>query len=238
LTDFFRVFYRIDEVLIVRNYLKYCLKCIVLIGFISASSAFAGAYEDFFTAIKRDDANAVRSLLQRGFDPNTLDPKSMHGLFLALRESSGKVADVLISSPKIDVNFVSEDGETPLMMAVIKGQTELAMKMIEKGADINKTGWTPLHYAATAGNVQLISLLLEKHAYIDAESPNKTTPLMMAAHYGTPGAVKLLLEEGADVSLKNALGLTAIDFAQQAKKQDSVDIISAFIRAKQPKGTW
>jgi uncharacterized protein len=221
-----------------RNYFRYPVKTIVFIGLISINSAWAGAYEDFFSAIKRDDSSAVQSLLQRGFDPNTLDPKKLHGLFIALREPSPKVAQILIKAPKIDLNPITDDGETPLMMAVFKGQTELAIQMIEKGADVNKTGWTPLHYAATAGNVQLIKILLENYAYIDAESPNKTTPLMMAAHYGTPGAVKLLLEEGADVSLKNEVGLTAIDFAQRALKQDSVDVISAFIRAQQPKGKW
>lgn len=219
-------------------YFKYLKKIIVLIGLISSQTVWAGAYEDFFSAIQRDDASAVQSLLQRGFDPNTRDPKNLHGLFLALREPSPKVAQILIKAPKIDLNPITEDGETPLMMAVFKGQTELAKEMIDKGADVNKPGWAPLHYAATSGNVQLIKILLENHAYIDAESPNKTTPLMMAAHYGTPGAVKLLLEEGADVSLKNDLGLTAIDFAQNAKKQDSVDVISAFIRAQQPKGKW
>ncbi|MBS7807371.1 ankyrin repeat domain-containing protein [Variovorax sp. PCZ-1] len=217
---------------------KYLKKIIVFIGLFSSQWVWAGAYEDFFSAIKRDDANAVQSLLQRGFDPNTRDPKNFHGLFIALREPSPKVAQILIKAPKIDLNPITADGETPLMMAVFRGQTELAIAMIDKGADVNKPGWAPLHYAATAGNVQLIKILLENHAYIDAESPNKTTPLMMAAHYGTSGAVKLLLEEGADVSLKNELGLTAIDFAQQAKKQDSVDVIAAFIRAQQPKGKW
>lgn len=221
-----------------RNYFKFCLKNVVLIGLFSSFNAFAGAYDDFFIAIKRDDARAIESLLQRGFDPNTLDPKSLHGLFLALREPSLKAAQVLINAPKIDVNSVTADGETPLMMAIIRGESQLAMQLIDKGADINKPGWTPLHYAATTGNVPMITLLLEKFAYIDAESPNKTTPLMMAAQYGTTGAVKLLLESGADVSLKNDLGLTAIDFAQQGKKQDSVDVISAFIRAQQPKGKW
>jgi uncharacterized protein len=221
-----------------RIYFKYPIKLIVFIGLFLSLNAYAGAYEDFFKAIAQDDANTVKSLLQRGFDPNTLDPQKRHGLFLALRVPSPKVAKILIDAPKIDLNPITADGETPLMMAVFKGQTELAIQMIEKGADVNQPGWTPLHYAATAGHVQLIKILLDKHAYIDAESPNKTTPLMMAAHYGTPGAVKLLLEEGADVSLQNDLGLTAIDFAQQAKKQDSVDVISAFIRAQQPKGKW
>jgi uncharacterized protein len=222
----------------VRIYFKKHLKFIVLIGFILSSNAWAGAYDDFFTAIKQDDARTVQNLLQRGFDPNTRDPKNFHGLFLALREPSPKVAEVLINAPKIDLNPLTEQGESPLMMAVFKGQVQLAEQMIKLGADVNKPGWAPLHYAATAGNVPLVSLLLVNYAYIDAESPNKTTPLMMAAHYGTPGAVKLLLEEGADPFLKNDLGLTAIDFAQQAKKADSVEILAAFIRAKQPKGKW
>ncbi len=221
-----------------RDYFKYLIKLFVFIGLFMNSFAHAGAYDDFFIAIKRDDARTVQNLLQRGFDPNTLDPNSFHGLFLALREPSLKVAHILIQAQKIDLNVLSADDESPLMMAVFKGQVELAQQMIEKGADVNKTGWTPLHYAATAGHVQLMSMLLAKYAYIDAESPNKTTPLMMAAHYGTPGAVKLLLEEGADVSLKNDLGLSAIDFAQRANRPDSVEIIAAFIRAQQPKGKW
>ncbi len=221
-----------------RFYFNSLKKCVVFIGFIFTHVAWAGAYEDFFSAIRTDDAQTIQNLLQRGFDPNTRDPKNLPGLFLALREPSPKVARILIRAPKIDLNPITDDGETPLMMAVFKGQTDLAIAMIEKGADINKPGWTPLHYAATAGDVTLIKILLENYAYIDAESPNKTTPLMMAAQYGTTGAVKLLLEEGADVSLKNDLGLTAIDFAQNAKRQESVDVIAAFVRAQQPKGKW
>ena len=83
-----------------------------------------------------------------------------------------------------------------------------------------------------------MTLLLDKHAYIDAASPNGSTPLMMAAHYGTPSAVKLLLEAGADPLLRNEQGLSAIDFAQRANRADSAEIIAAFIRGRQPKGTW
>ena len=84
----------------------------------------------------------------------------------------------------------------------------------------------------------MVRLLLEHHAYIDAESPNGTTPLMMAAHYGDPGVVKLLLEEGADPMLRNQQGLTAIDFAHRANRAESAEIIAAFVRARQPKGKW
>jgi uncharacterized protein len=198
----------------------------------------AGAYDDFFRAIEIDDVSTVRSLLQRGFDPNTISPDKQHGLYLALREPSLKVARLLIDTPKIDFDVLNPAGESPLMMAALKGHVELAMLMIDKDAPINKPGWTPLHYAATVGQLQIMARLLDKHAFIDAESPNKTTPLMMAAMYGTPGAVKLLLEEGADPSLKNDQGMSAIDFAQRAERTESAAIISAFIRAQQPKGKW
>ena len=83
-----------------------------------------------------------------------------------------------------------------------------------------------------------MELLLEHHAFIDAESPNGTTPLMMAAHYGSPAAVKLLLEAGADTAMKNQLGMTAIDFARRGNRPDSLEMISAHIRGQQPKGKW
>ena len=220
------------------NHFKKAFYLVALVGF---SISNAGSYEDFFQAIKQDDANSIAALLKRGFDPNTPDPNGLNGLFLAVREPSLKVAAVLAEWPKTDVDKRNEADETPLMMAALKGHVALVKQLLEKGADVNKTGWAPLHYAATTatpGQLEIIALLLENHAYIDAESPNGTTPLMMAASYGTPSAVKLLLEEGADPLLKNQLGLAAIDFAQNAKREESAGIIAAFVRARQPKGAW
>lgn len=218
-----------------RNYFKNIVYLIVFIGY---SISHAGSYEDFFTAIARDDAPAVSSLLQRGFDPNTPNPAGEHGLMLALRSPAPKVIAVLLAWPKTNVEVRNRQDESPLMIASIKGMTEIVSQLLDKDADVNKPGWTPLHYAATAGHLQIMNLLLEHHAYIDAASPNGSTPLMMAAMYGTPSAVKLLLEAGADPLLKNDLGLTAIDFAQRANRQESADIIAAFVRARQPRGQW
>lgn len=218
-----------------RNYFKNIVYLIVFIGY---SISNAGSYEDFFTAIARDDAPAVSSLLQRGFDPNTPNPAGEHGLMLALRSPSPKVIAVLLAWPKTNVEVRNRQDESPLMIASLKGMTEIVSQLLDKDADVNKPGWTPLHYAATSGHLQIMNLLLEHHAYIDAASPNGSTPLMMAAMYGTPSAVKLLLEAGADPLLKNDLGLTAIDFAQRANRQESADIIAAFVRARQPRGQW
>jgi ankyrin repeat protein len=210
---------------------------LALLAWVSLA-AHAGSYEDFFSAIKRDDAADVAALLRRGFDPNTRDPAGQHGLYLAVREPSPRVAQLLIDAPKTEVESLNKADESPLMMAALGGQLELCKKLIERGAAVNKTGWTPLHYAATKGHLDVMRLLLQEHAFVDAESPNHTTPLMMAARYGTLEAVKLLLDEGAVPTLKNQQNLTAIDFANLAQRQDVADAIRKSLRERQPRGKW
>jgi uncharacterized protein len=221
-----------------RIFINYFRKALYLLVFSGFSVASAGSYEDYFHAVLNDDPGPVKRLLARGFDANTLDPKGLHGLYIALREPSPKVAQVLVDWPKTDVNVLNAKDESVLMLAALKGDAPIAEKLIKRGADVNKTGWAPLHYAASSGNLPIIALLIENSAYIDAESPNGTTPLMMAAMYGTPEAVKLLLQEGADPQLKNVQGLTALDFAQRAVRPDSADLIAAAIRSKRPAGQW
>lgn len=218
-----------------RYYFRLFIYLVVLNGF---SLSYAGSFEDYFKAVKLDDAAEVRALLQRGFDVNTLNDQGEHGLVLAVRQSSLKVVAVLLGWPKINVEMRTRQDESALMLAALKGLTALCVQLIEKDADVNKPGWTPLHYAASQSQLEVMHLLLEHSAYIDAASPNGTTPLMMAAKYGNASAVKILLEAGADPTVKNELALTALDFAHQGQRPDSAAIISAFIRGRQPKGSW
>lgn len=222
----------------IKSFINYGRKLFYIVVFTAFGVAQAGSYDDFFNAIRQDNAGKVKELLTKGFDANTTDPKGQNGLHLALMQPSPKSALVLIDWSKTDVNKLNPKGESALMLVSLKGNRELAERLIKKGADINKTGWTPLHYAASTGQVAIISLLLENSAYIDAESPNGTTPLMMTAMYGTSAAVSFLLQEGADPGLKNQQGLTALDFAQRGNRPDAVNAIAAAIRSKRPPGQW
>lgn len=217
------------------SHLKKVIYLIVLIGY---SISFAGSYDDFFSALERDDVASLKPLLQRGFDPNSVSPKGEYALLLALRQSSWKSAQLLIAQAATQVEVRSAKDESPLMLAAIKGQLGICQQLVSRDADVNKPGWTPLHYAATSGNPAVIQLLLDHYAYVDAESPNGSTPLMMAAMYGSLEAVKLLLQAGADATLKNAKGLTALDFARKAEHQDAVVLIAASLRGKKASGSW
>ncbi len=196
-----------------RNYFRYFAYAVVLAA---VASVHADDKVSFFRALNLDNVSTVNSLLGAGFDPNTPDDKGQVPLFLALREESPRVVKALLAHPALKWDQVNTAGETPLMMAALRGNLEAAVALVAKGATVNRPGWTPLHYAASGGHEAVIKLLLDKGAAIEAESPNQTTPLMMASRYGSEASAELLLARGANAKARNVQGLTAADFARLA----------------------
>ena len=202
-----------------RKHFKFAAYLIVSI-FVSV--AHAGTYEDFFKAILFDDARTVDTLLVRGFDVNSTDEKGQTGLYISLREGSFKSAAVLLKQAQLQLDQANAAGETALMMGALKGHAGWVQQLLDRGARVDglagKGGkaWTALHYACSGPQADTVKVLLARGADRNARSPNGSTPLMMAARYGTEDQVDLLLKAGADLQLRNDLGLSAADFARQA----------------------
>jgi uncharacterized protein len=197
----------------------------------------------FWAAIGRDDAWAMSNAIAAGVSPSATLPNGNTALHQAVGEPAPSIAAMLIKQPGMDINARNAAGETPLMLAVLRGQAAMARALVAAKAAVNHPGWTPLHYAAAStheGAPAMITLLLEHYAYIDAESPNGTTPLMMAARYGLPASVAQLLEAGADATVANAQGLSALDFAQAGDKPDAIALLKRdnVDKASLPSGQW
>ena len=188
---------------------------------LSAGAACAATYDsvDFFRAVSVDNADAVARMLAAGVDPNLLDPRGQPALLVALQGESLKVAKVLWDAKGIQIDIRNHAGETPLMMAALKAETDAANALVAHGAAVQKDGWSPLHYAATGGSAAIIQLLLSKGAALEARSPNGSTPLMMAARYGNEEAVDALLAAGASRTAKNDLGMDASAFAASGGRE-------------------
>ncbi|WP_066456897.1 ankyrin repeat domain-containing protein [Castellaniella caeni] len=181
------------------------------------TQAQAAATADWWSAVKRDDASEISSQLLRGADPNAINGLGNPALVQAAREQSWKVFDLLRIAPGIRVDQPNARGETALMYLSILGQTARAAALIQAGAQVNRLGWTPLHYAASKGQVEMAGQLIEWGAIVNAPGPDGTTPLMMAALSGKRAMVRLLLDHGADPTMRNLAHESAADWALKRK---------------------
>lgn len=188
------------------------------------STASANTIEDFFIAVKNDRVGAVREKLAEGFNPNTREPeRGDTPLIMAMRENSLGVMEILLADKRTNPDIEAFNGDNALMIAAFNGNEKAVKALLDHGAKVNKDGWSPLHYAAANGNEKIVKMLLDKDAFVDAVSPNATTPLMMAARGGHIYAVKLIYDAGADPTIKNQRGYTASDFARENKNSKIVE---------------
>lgn len=189
---------------------------------------------DFLLAVQRDDVPTVEALTHDKVSPNIHEPlRGETGLMLAIRENAMRVFEVLLKLPDIDVEAKANNGDNAMMIAAWLGNLDAVSKLIDAGAEVNRPGWTALHYACANNHREIVELLLENSAYIDAEAPNRTTPLMMAARSGHGKLAQYLIRQGADYTLKNEHGMDAEDFARASDFPDVIVMMQRAIKGIQ-----
>jgi len=188
------------------------------IAFALAQGAAFGAASDAELIRAIDSANVARVelLLKQGANPNARDERGEPALIFALHSDHPEAAALLAGWPGVDLEEENPQGQTALMVAAYQGRLDLVKKLVESGAEVSHKGWTALHFAASSGQIEVVRYLLDQSAYLDAESPNGTTPIMMAARRGDRAICQLLADDGADPTQRNQAGLSAADFAQKA----------------------
>lgn len=132
-----------------------------------------------------------------------------------------------------------------LSKSAINGSVDGVKKYHDMGENLNEVdqwGWTPLLWTAYYNYYDIAKFLLENGARVNARTKKSyhsiekdSTALIIASYYGHEGLVRLLLSHGADKSITNAKGMTALDLAQQYNLTAVIDILgTAPIRKAQP----
>ena len=193
--------------------------------------------EALMQAAKNNDASGMIAALLTDVDVGIRDANFPHNTALhwAAWENADKSLALLLQQKNIAVDTLNGVDETPLMIAALKGNLTVMRQLLKAEAYPNKTGWTPLHYAATNGHIEAMQLLLDAYSYIDAESPNKTTPLMMAAYSKKIEAVRFLLNAGADSRPVNASGWDAARFAESVQAAEIASVLREHAQGLQAK---
>ncbi len=167
------------------------------------------------TATEHGAAAVVERLIGEGANVNmALQSTPLH---VATDQGDMEIVDLLLANGA-DVDTPNHSGQVPLFLAIRKGHLEIAWRLIHAGAEPPATtdsGYTLLMVAVRAEDLQLVRWLLDNGSPVNAVRPDgkRVTALMMAADEGDEAAVQLLLEYGADPSIKNDKGKTALDHA-------------------------
>jgi hypothetical protein len=179
-------------------------------------SAFKGGDDwNLVTATEHSAAVVVQSLIEQGEDVNlTLQRTPLH---VAADQGDLEIVDLLLAGGS-DVNARDHGGRVPIFFAIRRDHSEVVWRLAEAGADptaCTGSGSTLLMVAARTEDLELVRWLIDNGAPVNAVRPEgeRVTALMWAADGGNEAMVWLLLEHGADPSITNEEGDTALDMA-------------------------
>jgi ankyrin repeat protein len=170
-------------------------------------------------AVENGWTTVVEKLLSLRARLDTLDDRGLTPLQVScLSGNSVEMVQILLNAGS-DVNEVSSDGNTSIMLAAAQGRTDLVEYLLQQGADFmirTDYGQTALHMASGSGHLGAVKLLLAAdHDETLIHSPDKynETPLFDAVEHGYTEIVELLLQSGAQRHCCNAAGVSPIHVA-------------------------
>ena len=172
----------------------------------------------FFSALRKNDLQAVKACLVIGADANWLDDDGyFSGLFHAVQRKDLKLLDLLLDSRHIDVNLTDRDLQTPLMEACKDGCGEIVSKLcFHRGIAVNQRdggGGTALHHAIVYNRLSCVRVLRGMAGVDWNVKSDDGYPVITAVYYGRAEILKVLLSVvNIDLSVTDC-GSSLVHFA-------------------------
>ena len=177
-----------------------------------------GNIRDLIDAASRGDVNRVKNLVEKGNidinQPGTY--KGRTALMMAAKRGYIDVVKYLVDHGA-DVHRTDEEGETPLLMAIMSPHEQhrepIITYLLEHGADVNhadNSGRTPLHLVSFDGTVPQAQMLMDHGADVNSRDTWGKTPLLNAVDAHSIDMIHYLVEHGADVRTIDKEGNTVL----------------------------
>ena len=188
---------------------------------------------DLFELVYLKNAEArLRERLQAGANPNVCGgPLNVSLLSFAAGTGDVKLVQLLLAHGAHLEQPLDDAGGSAFIQALMADRYDVAQLLMARGADVHITttdGRTALHALANANRVQgryqpARELALARRLLRMGLSPNAQdrqpnggfTPVALAVLFNQPELVRLFMAHGADLSLTDAKGRTALQLARQ-----------------------
>ncbi|KAK1936636.1 Ankyrin repeat and SOCS box protein 3 [Phytophthora citrophthora] len=125
----------------------------------------------------------------------------------------------------------SENGFTPVLVAIFKRKLKVLRQLLELGASPNtetKAGMTPLLAVVMTEDVVALSILVEFKVEVNYETKNQVNAVLLAVDKGREEILKTLLENGANVDGVNTMGRSSLIQASVSGNTNTVRILLAY----------
>ncbi|KAF9404329.1 hypothetical protein HW555_014392 [Spodoptera exigua] len=201
-----------------------------------ANQSFVGG--SLIQAVIDNDSEKVTTILQdQNYSIDEVTAKGETPLLIATHENFIDIAKQLIDAGA-DINLQDQISDSPYLYAGAQGKTEILAYMLDKQVPdqqkINRFGGNALIPAAEKGHLENVKLLLKDgRVAIDHQNNFGYTALIEAVAL-TDGSsiyqeiVNVLLEAGADKTLRDNTGRTAEDYARSLGYSELLNIMNSY----------
>ncbi len=183
--------------------------------------------------ISMNQLEVAKFLINEGADLSIKNNHNLTPLMLASRKGNLEIVKLLVKAGA-DVHAKDEYGQTALTLSAGYGHKEVATFLIKSGADIkDDSAYKALQSAVFSKDTEYVKLLVDAGVNINiVPDDESSTPLMWASGEGSFYIVKVLVEGGADVNLKNKYGYTALIVGSSSIEgiDENMDVIRYLVK--------
>lgn len=198
--------------------------------------------EQLFNAIEKADLRAGMDAINNGANVNF-----QHGgvawsplqriIEVAVHSSNQQLNNLMelareLLSRGSDINYVNEKGETALSIAIIGGHQKLVEFLLSEGADVDirKNKTTSIDIKLSENTTEQDKPRYEKMFAEYRNRENKVwSPIHIAVQSGNTNIVQLLLNHGADPTVKDKFGRTSFDIAEEKGNEKVKKLLSEHV---------
>jgi ankyrin repeat protein len=145
---------------------------------------------------------------------------------IARKGNLQEIAESYKKNPDL-INSIDDKKSSPLIIASYRGNTDVAMFLIDKVKDVNYNSGmgTALMAAVMSGNSAIVEKLIQVKANLNLMDQGGKTALIYATFFNKNEVAKLLLKAGADLDIKDIDGRSALEYANFNKNTELIILL-------------